>query len=161
LTDVLNGASPADETVTFASGITSELAGAEFANNNTDGRNGQIVIPLGLNTARPLAFDVLWASLINGAPSDVELELRYAVLTPGDTLDGSVSSTLLADVTTVGASDADVLKRSEFTLYIADAVPGDLLVLSFFRDASGGNPDDTLAGSIVVVNQELRGSFWH
>lgn len=38
--------------------------------------------------------------------------------------------------------------------------PGDYLVISHFRDASAGNPDDTYADKINILKVLLEGTFY-
>ena len=159
--DDLTGASPSNGAVTEAASISGDAFASVFSNSAIDGRITRIKLPVGINTARALEFSTLWHANLNGGPSAVELEARYSVFRVGSTLDGSIASVAAAPVvTTVGAADDKVVKETSFSIPIADMVPGDVLVIAFFRDATAGNGDDTLSGGVTILVQDLTGYYW-
>jgi len=101
---------------------------------------------------------IIWSKTSTGT-GDVELELAYTKADVGDVFDGTFSETILSDITSVAGS-AGQSYQTTFTLPISDMVPDDLLGLALFRDATGGNLDDTFASSISLIQVSLDGYFW-
>lgn len=158
LEDDLIGASPGNASLLLAQQISITPVDNLFQNNAIDGNGGLVPVPVGLDTSRSLIYRVGWTPRSNGA-GDVELELRTAVVKEGDVLDGSIPRVLATDVAAVSAQN-NVLFVTEFEFRIPQAVVGEFVALSFVRDATVGNPDDTYAGDIAIVFAEIEGIFW-
>ena len=100
-----------------------------------------------------------WIPAVNTA-GDVEFETDLAEIEVGDVLDGTLADVHDTLIAVVGAGQLDTLRENSFAFSITELEPGDQFAFSLFRDASGGNPDDTLGGAIEIVSIELRGTFW-
>lgn len=158
LEDDLIGASPLNEALALAVQIAITPIDNEFANGVIDGNGGIIPVPIGLDTSRPLIYRAGWTPLSNGS-GDVELELRTALIKEGDILNGTIPRDLTTVVTPV-SGQIDELIVNTFEFRVPEAVPGDFIALSFARDATPGNPDDTYASRIAMVFSEIEGTFW-
>ncbi len=159
LTDDLGGASPGNVAIAFSAGISLTLIENRFNNGVTDGVGAIVTVPEGLDTSMPTTLHVRWIPAVNTA-GDVEFETDLVEVKLGDTLDGTLVEVSDAVIQSVGAGQIDVLREVIMSFMVVDLIPGEQFAFSFFRDASAGNPDDTLAGSIEVVSMELRGTFW-
>lgn len=155
------GSSPSSTSVTFASGIELATTDNTFTSNATDGRGGIIEIPEGLDTSRPLQFEVYWYPTANGSPSPWELEFRYSLIRQGNTVGSGNASTLQTKIVSIGTSDISIMKKTTFSVIPSSLVPGDFIAFKYYRDATVGNADDTFGGSIVVTKTVWVGTFWH
>ncbi len=160
LSDDLAGASPANASLGLTTNITITPIDNHFQDGVLDGFGMIVIVPEGSDTSRSFALEVLWAPNTNNA-GDVELEVNYGLVQTGDTLDNSVPDTNLSQIITVPLNDDDVVRKQTYNMEIPEAVPGDLLVFSLFRDAQAGNLDDTLAGNIKIVSIRAFANFWH
>jgi hypothetical protein len=156
----LSGSAPSNEVVNFTTGIDRDGALNSYAAATVNGVVYGIAITAGIDTSRPMIFRTLWYPS-NGGVGDVELELNYRIVKPGDVLDGALVDTNIAVVATVSGVSKSLQPVVEHKIDISSAVPGDLLVLSHFRDGSVGNVHDTYANSIIIVDRSLAASFWH
>lgn len=160
LQDDLAGSSPGNRTINFASGISLTPIDNGFVNGVVDGVGETLAVPDGLDTSLPLTLEIVWVPSTNNT-GDVELESRHAVIAAvGSVLDGTIASTLLTDITTVALNTIDTTYRTTFEFSIPTAETGDLLALTYFRDATAGNPDDTFVGNVEIAFTRLRGIFW-
>jgi hypothetical protein len=160
LQDDLAGASPGNVRINYASGINLTLIDNNFQDDAADGVGETIAIPIGLDTSLPVNLEIIWIP-DNNTTGDVELESRHAVIAAvGSVLNNSISSTLLTDITTVPLNSQDTTFKTTFAFSIPEAVPGDLLALSYFRDATAGNTDDTFVGDVEIAFTRLFGSRW-
>ena len=150
------GAAPSSESILVSTDISLAYIDNEFTNNSVDSRGGIIRIPLGLDTSSPLSLSFDWFPL--GTGGDVELEVNYAYIKPGNTLNGTLTQFSLANVQT--APLTNVTARTTFQVPVNTVVPGDMIAIRVFRDARGSNPQDTLAASIALFNTQLTGLFW-
>jgi hypothetical protein len=158
LEESLNGAVPASTDTAYTTNITANTVANVFSSNALDGRMGKVAIPEGLDTSKPVEFTIAWKPSDAGA-GNVELEKRHGVLNEGDSVNGSVSDVLQSEVIAVSGQQ-DELIFTKFSFFIPDALPGELLVLSYFRDGTAGNLDDTYGGAIERVFTRLTGVFW-
>ncbi len=156
LMDALGGATPVNGALALSTNITITPVRNRFNNNVQDGLGALFEMPLGIDTSQPFTVEVDW--IPKTTPGNVELEVNFAEVKIGDTLDGTLADTNVAIV--VAAPAIDVLVHTELEFSVPELVPGDLIAFSLFRDARGSNPDDTLAGSIDLVTVSLVGMFW-
>jgi len=155
----LDGAAPGDSTVDYTANISIDETSNVFANNTIDGIAGSITVVEGMFTGAPITFVVGWKPATNGA-GDVEIEMRYGIAAGGDVLDGTLPDDLLAEVVSVSGQIDQVL-ATIFSIPVHNALPGNRIVFSIFRDATGGNADDTFAGNIELVDKPRAvGRFW-
>ena len=159
LSEDLSGASPANQSLQLASGITITPVDNRFNNGAVDG-NGMIwEIPTGTDTSFDMELQIDWAPQSSGS-GDVELGVEYAIMSLGDTLDGTAAVTNVPQVTSVSGQDNELL-RSTFSVEVNDAVPGQFIAARYFRDATGGNADDTFAANLAIVAVRCRVRFWN
>lgn len=156
LVNDLGGSASGNQPVVMSANITVNMTDNQFADNQADGIAGIIEIPEGLDTSRALSLIFAWIPKATGG--DVEFETRSAPVRLGDTLDGSLTDALQTQIIT--APGIDVLVENQFDYDVSSLVPGDFLAFSLFRDATGGNPDDTLAGNVNIVLMAVEGTFW-
>ena len=147
LMDDLTGASPGNATINFSTNIPITPVENSFANGAVDGVGGIAAVPEGLDTSRAVDLVFRWIPAVNTA-GDVEFETDLAEIEVGDVLDGTLADVHDTLIAVVGAGQLDTLRENSFAFSITELEPGDQFAFSLFRDASGGNPDDTLGGAI-------------
>lgn len=150
---------PPNENVQIASGITVIRTDNEFANGATDGLIITGLFPEGIDTSIPILVYVDWYGKSTGA-GDVELELELVVATEDFTYDGTATKTATSPV--IVSLDNELYKRQTSVFYVIaqEALPGDTVYGSLFRDASAGNVDDTYGSNIVITAVNVVGHFW-
>ena len=151
---------PANQNITIAPDFTILRVDNEFNNGAEDGFILSGVVPDGLDTSIPVQVIIDWYPNTNGA-GDVELELEVVVANDNFVYDGTATPVAATPViTTIAANSLEEKQRSTFVLDVSAALPQQRVYGSMFRDASGGNPDDTLSGSIVITDWQVLGYFW-
>ena len=159
LTDDLYGASPSSTRINFTTNIKITPVDNSFNDNALDGFGEIIPLPGGIDTSIPIVIEVIW--MANGPNAgNVELEINYASINVGDTLDGTIADTNISEIIAVGAGETDVTRKTTFSVPVSHLVPGELLVFSLFRDALAGNTHDTLAENVEVSSLRAYGYFW-
>ncbi len=156
LVNDLSGSASGNATINASANIGLDLTDNVFANNAVDGVGGIIEIPAGIDTSRPLSLLIGWIPKATGG--DVEFSTRSAPVKLGDVLDGTLPDVLQDKIVTAPA--VDTLIETVFQFDISELEPHEFVAFSLFRDATGGNPDDTLAGSINIVLVAVGGTFW-
>jgi hypothetical protein len=156
----LSGATPSDEVISFASGLTLNYIDNGFNNSATDGFGGYVIIPEGFDTSKPLTFTSSY--YVNGtATGDIEFQLETVQVSVGDTLDGTLPyKEQLSSIQTISVASDEILKTVSFSINVEDLIPGEGFAFKYYRDATVGNADDTLAGNIIILSNRLIGLFW-
>lgn len=155
----LSGSSPGDVNIEYASGITAAVTDNLFSNNQLRGRVYSTTIPFGLDTGRDMTLTIPWRPATGGT-GDVEWECEYAVINEGEQVDGTATTTSVTAIVSI-TGQQDELIETELILNTPFSVPPGLLVLSIFRDATGGNADDTYSANVeLVAEPRLTGTFW-
>ena len=128
-------------------------------NNARDGSGSIFRIPEGLDTSLPIEFRIKWAP-DTAVAGNVEHEVYLGRLFDGLTLDGTNVEDVVRVIAAVAIATQDDIYTDEFEFDIPEALTTDAYIWSHVRDATGGNPDDTLGGAIYIVHATLTGYFW-
>lgn len=152
----LVGALSGNNAVSLTTNVGVDGTDNALANNATDGIAAIIEIPEGLDTSRPIRMAWTWIPV--SSSGDVEFESHSGSVKLGDTLDGTLSDSLQTKIVTAPA--VEVLTQDFFDFDVSALLPGEFLAVSLFRNATGGNPDDTLAGAVTLVTVDIVGTFW-
>lgn len=160
LTYTLNGSTPSDSTINYSANVSLDYADNTFTSNARDGAGGIIAIPTGLDTSRKITLELYWIASANGSPSNIEMELDVVQVKLGDTIDGSLTEQSFSEIIEIGTSDSGVLRKTSFDIDVSDLIEGEFIALSYFRDATAGNTDDTFNGSISILKTDVIGYFW-
>lgn len=154
------GSSPADQNILWSTNITMAAQSNSFANSAVDSRDGEIIIPEGLDTSCPLVLKILWAQSTGAVSADIEWEVR-AVSVPGvgTVLDGSASDSW-QNVIVATSGIQYQLQETEFTFDVSTLLPGERLVIQILRDARASNLDDLFTAAIYIVDLSLVGTRW-
>jgi len=158
LVDVLSGSAPQNGSIAFSANISLDLVNNRLRNNAVDGFGGVLEVPQGLDTSRPLTL--VCDYIPRTAPGNIEFEFRISRLRLGDVLNGTAADVLATSIQAVAGGQTDVLKQVTFDFAVQTLIPGEFVAFAFFRDATAGNPDDTLSGSVDIVLFDFRGFFW-
>lgn len=153
----LTGKASGNGTVTVSPNLSLDLEDNVLADNIFDGISGEVEIPEGLDTSRPVTMAFNW--IPKGVGGDVEFEGVSAPASVGDVLDGTLPEVPYAQVLPAGGV-ANAFTKSVQTFAVDDLVPGDSLFFSLSRDARGTNPEDTHPGAVHFVSLDFRGTFW-
>lgn len=156
LLDPISGSSPSNTTINISANIVLATTANRFVNNATDALGAVIIIPKKIDTSRPLFMTVHWYA--NAAGGDVEANIDYAFFADGYTLDGTIAESSLNSI--ISVPGANILVESTFEIPISNVIPDDMLAIKLYRDATGGNPNDTNTGDVVIVDISMQGTFW-
>jgi len=156
----LDGFVPQDVDVGVASGLTIKATRNRWQDGNKDG-TVSFVTPLpGLDTSRPLVFEVGWFKEGAGA-GNVELQLDVVRVNPGDVFNGALPyQRQLSQIIPVGGQAVGALIVTQFSFTLPNLESNGSVVIALYRDSTGGNLDDTYAGNGVQVFSRLYGTFW-
>jgi hypothetical protein len=154
----LQGSIPGNANITVSPGIT--IAGERnlLNDNAKDGKTGGFTIPVGVDTSRPVELSVSYAPDDNTS-GDIEFELITSQVRVGDVLDGTLPEILQAQVISVN-NQQDEFNRVTFEVDVESLTPGDSLAFAFYRDATGGNLDDTYGGAVKISLFSVRATFF-
>jgi len=150
---------PPNENILISPGVTVLKTDNEFANGAQDGNVLMGVLPVGIDTSIPIQLIVDWYGKSTGA-GDVELELSATVCDSDFIYDGTALPAVTQTNITTLNNQRFHRQTSIFEIYVQDALPGDTIYGSLFRDATSGNPDDTYASNIVITNARIIAYFW-
>lgn len=151
---------PASQNIDIAPDFVISRLANELNDNASDGIILSGVVPEGIDTSIPVQIIIDWYPNTNNA-GDVELEIEVVVADDNFVYDGSATPiAAMTNITTVGASEQYQKKRSIFLLDISSSLPEERVYGSLFRDATVGNPDDTLSGTVVITDWQVLGYFW-
>jgi len=150
------GISPVNEDILVSTNIGIAAVSNEFVDGKVDALSALVLVPEGADTSQVFECTVDWFRV--SGTGDVELELDFAVVAVGDILNGTLPETRLSDITTTVTDQ--LVESSIFNILVPDANPGDYVAIRVFRDSTGGNADDTLTGSIALVETRLEGKVW-
>ena len=156
---------PNNQDLSYAPNVSIGLVRNMFANGTLDQAGLIISIPNTFDTSSPIEVELEWQpnTLDTG---DVNWQLFYAlakadsfvaVATGLGTLAEFSSTVLQAANGTVGQGQV-----ATFEIRLPNASPenGDSIALMFRRDATGGGPPDTYAGSAIVRRISMNGLTW-
>ena len=154
----LTGFDAADYSINVNSDVHVALVYNNRSGSQKDGSGAFFTLPDGINTAKPLEFEFLWAKKDSGS-GDVDVDVNLSKVGAGDVLDGTISKQTKSAITTVSGSAHSVFS-STFEFQVPDAQPGDRFFWSHVRDATAGNADDTYNADIYLVAWRLHATFW-
>jgi hypothetical protein len=150
---------PASENISYTSGFDAVLVGNELSNNAVDGFGIKINRVFGLDTSVPIVIDLSF--YIKGANTgNIELNYEVSQVLDGFIYDGSepFDSYVINHNQLIGAD------LTRFTMrLIADVSKlesNSAIVVNIYRDATGGNLNDTLAASVIRANVNVTGTSW-
>lgn len=131
-----------------------------WQDGNKDGSVEIVHAPPGLDTSRPLIFQVGWYKNAVGT-GNVELQADVVLINEGDVIDGTLPyNNQLSQIVAVGARAALELIITQFSIPVPNLQQNGSLALALYRDASGGNLDDTFGGDCAHIFSRLYGTFW-
>lgn len=158
LMEELVGFAQPDTTIPIATNFTISARDARFQDGNKDGSATFVQALPGLDTSRPLIYQVGFITEASGA-GNIELELDVVTLNAGDVL-GALAYTHQLDNIITGPFTLNQLNVAEFAFTVPDLEQDGSLAITLYRDAGGGNLDDTFGDDAAHVFSRLFGVFW-
>lgn len=154
----LIGKLPVSEDILISSTLNFDRAYNEFANGVQDGFGDAISIPIGLDTSKPIVFEMLW--YVKGTNTgNVNLYLTYSTRSLGQPISGAAPETSINKLVNIATDSNTLLQRTAFdTAYVPTLIPGDMLAFGYWRDAVSAN--DTCETSIVILAINAYGYLW-
>lgn len=149
-------ADPANESVTYATGVTRAYVDNEFANGAVDGFTFQQNIDVGIDTSVPFVVDV-WYYVKGTNIGDIEFELDVINFKEGFVHDGSESKVSYQIIDTVSSPSNLIARRARFIVLVNYFQVNEKVVFNLYRDATAGNTDDTLIDNIVITDLDVTG----
>ena len=164
--DVANSASdPANENVVYfsggVSGARAKYLDNEFANGTTDSRMLIVKLDDNIDTSTPLLLTFIYYVKYDEV-GDVELVFEYQQLTSDFRYNTIVDPEgTITKIDTVGAGEQYLRKSVQVEIPVnkTDITVGGVVVC-ISRDASSGNPNDTLASSIIITGTNVKALSW-
>jgi len=154
----LVGFSAANNDVNSSTNTGIQTKNNNRANSAKDGSGVTIVLPNGIDTSFPVKIEIRWSTINNGV-GDVENAVAISKFSTGDIIDGTLPETVQNIITSLNAQQFEV-QLDTFTFDISDLKPGDNINIGSFRDATGGNLDDTFAAATYVVSMTAIFRRW-
>jgi len=156
----MDGFVQANLDVAIATNLTIAALNNRFQDGQKDGAVEIVHAPPGLDTSRPLTLEVGFYKVAAGS-GDVELQADIVTINEGDVLDGTLPYTQqLSNIIAVGGLTALELSIASFAIKVPDLESDGSLAIAVYRDATGGNLDDTYAGDAVHIYSRLYGTVW-
>jgi hypothetical protein len=159
LMEELVGFAQPDSQIDIATGLSIKALNNRWQNGNKDGSTTLLQALPGLDTSRPLVYVVGWAPEATGT-GNVELQLDIATVNPGDVLDGTLPYTAQLSQIVTGPFTAYTLQTTQFSFTVPDLTTTGSLAMALYRDAGGGNLDDTFGSDAMHVYSAVYGTFW-
>ena len=156
----ISGAATTDQPINISPSISFDTLRNDFNNNAVDRAGGLFVVPNGLDTSRPIELTFRWAPA-GAQTGNVEWVAIVATTAVGATLDGTAPELTQSKIRSVAAPAQNVVQAEEsFDFTLSDLEPGDQVAIVISRDATGGNPNDTLAGAVYLVDIAVSAHIW-
>lgn len=153
-------ANPANENVEYGSGVTAGRTDNEFANGAVDGFLLVQNIEKGLDTSIPLELSVSWYPKGTGV-GDVNFHLDLFDVSDDFIYDGAaVPRSIENSITTIPANSNEKRITTKIKFMVNKLDTNSAVVMHLHRDATSGNPLDTLANNVIITNVRLTGYFW-
>lgn len=150
---------PANEVVAYTPNFSAAYLDNELANNAIDGFGIVVNRTFGLDTSVPLV--VALSFYVKGtATGDVEFNFETSQVIDGYVYNGTEPFTASAETVTIAAPADLVRKTVQFRVPINKLQANSGIVVNLYRDATGTNPEDTLAANIVITNVVVTGFAW-
>lgn len=153
-----DGKNVSNEDIFISTNVDLNEIDNEFQNNADAGRAAKIFIPFGLDTSRPVFFDLYFA--VNGGNTgNCDLEFFYtAPFRVGDVLNGTIAEIAIPRSIEIAVPSNDVLQLTTFEMDLSGALPGDLVGISLIRNAA--TTPDTLPNGVYIIDIVVRGTTW-
>ena len=159
LTEELEGFAQPDQDIDIATAFSIKGLDNRFQDGNKDGSATFLPVTPGIDTSRVLTFNLGWIPQATGA-GNVEYQLDVVTLNPGDLIDGTQPYTHQLSQIVTGPFTAFALNVTTFTFTVPNLTPTGTLAINYYRDASGGNLDDTFNADTTAVFCNMFGTFW-
>lgn len=157
LMDPITGADPNNANLYVSTNITLSGDAVSLADGAVDAKGGAFKVPYGLDTSNPVILTIAWYT--DGVTGNAELEVTHADIKNGSVINGSLSDTTISHIIPA-ATTAYALAVETFEIPVYNLVPGEFKAIKLKRDATNGNPDDTLNDDVFVLDATLSGTFW-
>ena len=150
----LVGKTPVSENIEYGTVLEMIYVANEFVNNSTDGRGGILTVPLGLDTSRPLTFEITMAPASATTAGDAGIVFYYGNMPSTVVLDGTNPEVAITNLVPIGAV-ADVQYETSFTFPVNTLIPGDRIPFGYTRPTG-----DEYDGTVYVIDTRMTGTFW-
>jgi hypothetical protein len=158
LMEELVGFAQPDTDVPVSTDFTVRALDARFQNGNKDGSATFVQALPGLDTSRPLIYEIGFIPEDSDV-GNIELELDVVIVNPGNVMGALPYEYQLNNVIT-GPFTLNQLNVAQFVFTVPNLETNGTLALTLYRDASGGNLDDTFEADVAHVFSRMFGTFW-
>ncbi len=155
-----NSKNPKDQNVEYAVGMVAKYKNNKLENNTEDGFLLPITIPEGLDTSIPLVVRITGYPLdATDSAKAVKFGVQAKYVTEGfEFTDSNPVDYSITAIDNFPAGSAYKRRYADFLVPVSSLLPGDEVVISFFR--MGNDPEDTLVGNAIIENVKVDGHFW-
>lgn len=158
LMEELVGYAQPDTNIPVATNFIIRALDGRFQDGNKDGSATTVQALPGLDTSRPLIYEVGFIPEASDV-GNIELELDVVTINAGSVL-GALPYTHQLNNIVTGPFTLNQLNISQFAFTVPDLEQNGSLALTLYRDAGGGNLDDTFGNDVAHVFSRLLGVFW-
>ncbi|MCK5788871.1 MAG: hypothetical protein KAH32_07720 [Chlamydiia bacterium] len=156
---------PPNYSVPYTPTITAGYLDNQFKNGADDGFLFVQNVESGIDTSIPYALKVAYYSL-GGLAGDIELQADVVLIgqdvggSGPFVYDGTAPMTTYKNIDSVPISSALERRTTTFYIDISHLTPADAMVINIHRDASAGNPNDTLPHDVIMTHIVPVAYFW-
>ena len=152
--------SPSNQNVTYDAGVViANYTDNQFNNGTID--SGLLIqnIVSGIHTGVPLILSISF--YVEGTTiGNVEWEADVYEIKDEFVYDGTAIPKTYSNIAQITTPSNLVRKTTNILIDISHLTYNDAILINIKRDATSGNPDDTLADDCVITNVRLTGYFW-
>lgn len=160
LMEEMEGFAQPNENVDIATNLSIVGLNNRYQDGNKDGSIEIVHAPPGLDTSRPLILQVGWYKNAAGT-GNVELQADVVLMNEGDVINGTLPyAQQLSQIVAVDARSPLELIITDFQIALPDLEQDGSFALALYRDAGGGNLDDTFNEDCTHIFSRLYGTFW-
>lgn len=156
---------PKSQEVTYSADIKADYKENKFENNNIDGFIFVQNLDVGIDTS--IAYELELAYYIDGVVTgDIEFHADVVLINQesvgGGTFvyDGTATSTPYSTIDSVLIPANKTRRTAKMYIDISHLTNKDTMVINIHRDATAGNTNDTLAGTVVMTHVVAQGYKW-
>jgi hypothetical protein len=158
LMEELSGYAQPSSTIPIATDFSIAGINNRYADGAKDGSATLLQAIPGLDTSKSLLYEVGFITESSDT-GNIEMQLDIVRVASGATLGALPYVAQLSDIVT-GPFTLNQLRVAQFQFVVPNLEQDGNLAIALYRDASGGNLDDTFSGAAVHIYSRVLGTFW-
>jgi hypothetical protein len=146
---------PGNADITVSTNVSYRQAQSSYATGQDNRAGTQIEVPEGLDTSRPIVFDLMWTT--DGVSTNaVRWDLYVTEVATGNVLNSTTIELPVITQSIAPGGVAQTVYQTLFSFYVPDLIPGDDIAFSLWRKGTiDTNPDVA-----IVLTMAMIGTMW-